>query len=94
MKSVSYPINLPEDLYGEIRRTAKKTQLAMADVMRQAIKAGLPRVEEQFSPLAGLKPATDKELQACYSKPNPEFDALEHHCAQLKIKTKSPFEDE
>lgn len=74
---------MPKDLERQIRDTAKKTRLSMADVMRQSMIAGLPIIEASLSPLAGLRPLTQEEVRQCYVEPNPEFDALEHHMASL-----------
>jgi hypothetical protein len=30
-----------------------------------------------------MKPFTEEECRLAYRTPNPEFDALEHHCASL-----------
>ncbi len=82
------PLAMPADLLAEVKRTAEVTHLSSADIMRQAIKAGLPRVREALgvdSVLGGLKPFTKAEAEACWGQPNEEFDALEHHCAKLPV---------
>lgn len=81
------PLAMPADLLDEVRRTADDTHLSSADVMRQAIKAGLPRVREALAVkgsglTTGLKPFTKEEARKAFG-PNAEFDALEHHCARL-----------
>ena len=38
MKSTTYPVAMPDDLLGEIRRAAEQTKLSMADVIRQSTK--------------------------------------------------------
>jgi hypothetical protein len=80
MKSDIFPLAMPETLLGEVRSTAKKTGLSMADVMRQSVKLGLPALVRE---LAGqeLKPFTKAEARQCWEEPNDEFDALEQHCA-------------
>ena len=64
------PLAMPADLLAEVRRTADDTHLSSADVMRQAIKAGLPRVREALTPkpsiLDGLKPLSKAEIEACW----------------------------
>jgi hypothetical protein len=42
------PLAMPPDLLAEVKRTARDAQLSSADVMRQAIKAGLPQVREKL----------------------------------------------
>ncbi len=82
MSSSTIPLAVPVDLLGKVRSAAKRTGLSQADVMRQSIKLGLPKLLES---LAGkeLKPLTREESRRCYEKPNPDFDALESHCASL-----------
>jgi len=80
MKSITYPLSMPEDLYGEVKRTAEKTGLSMADAIRQSVKLGLPKLEQELS---GLKPLSKEECRKAWEVPNAEFDALEHHCASL-----------
>ena len=82
---------MPEDLYEEVRRIAARTGLSMADTMRQSVRLGLPKLEEQLSLRPELKPFTRDEIRRAYEVPNPEFDALEHHCAQLPVP--APEED-
>ena len=81
---------MPPDLIKEVRRAAKRTGLSMADTMRQSMKIGLPQLIEK---LASDKPVplTEEELRLAYCTPNPEFDALEHHCASLP---KRPLEED
>jgi hypothetical protein len=54
----------------------------MADIMRRSMKAGLPKVVEQFG-RTKLKPLTAEEARLAYETPNPKFDDLERHCARL-----------
>ena len=82
MKSETYPLAMPADLLGEMRNAAKQTNLAMADAMSQSMRLGLPKLLEQLSGKQ-LKPFTVDECRRAYRTPNPEFDALEHHCASL-----------
>ena len=80
MKTDTYPLAMPEDLLNEVRHAAKATGLSLADAMRQSMRLGLPKLEEQLA--ARIKPMTPEERRQCM-EPNPEFDALEHHCANL-----------
>jgi hypothetical protein len=85
MKADTYPLAVPADLLGEVRRASQDLGLSMADIMRQSMKLGLPKLREQLSPgpLENLKPLSKTESRRCFQKPNREFDALEHHLAAL-----------
>ncbi len=87
MKSATYPLAVPSDLLGEVRKAAQLTGLSMADTMRQSIKMGLPKLVEQLSPdpRKDIKPFTEEECQQCWGagSADVEFDALAAHCAQL-----------
>ena len=80
--SKPYPLVVPDELKQEIRSAAQRTGLSMADIMRQSMKAGLPKVVEQFGRSA-LKSFTAEEARLAYQTPNPEFDDPERHCARL-----------
>ena len=82
MKTETYPLAMPEDLLKEMRQVAKDTGLSIADAMRQSMRLGAPKLKEQLSDNQ-LKPFTKEEARQCWEVPNPEFDALEHHCASL-----------
>jgi hypothetical protein len=82
MKSETYPLALPPDLLREMRQAAKRTNLSIADAMRQSMRLGLPKLLEQLS-RNRLKPFTKEETRLAYQTANPEFDDLEHHCASL-----------
>ncbi|HEY3915016.1 MAG TPA: hypothetical protein VGN61_11065 [Verrucomicrobiae bacterium] len=85
MKTDTYPLAVPPELLGELRRASKDLGLSMADIMRQSMKLGLPKLREQLTPdtLKSIKPLSKAESRRCYERPNPEFDALEHHLAGL-----------
>ena len=91
MKQVTYPLGLPKDLYDEVKRTAEKTNLSIADPIRQSIKLGLPALQQQLSGLK-LKPMTEEECRQAWEVPDPEFDRLANHCANLPAP--SPPKDE
>jgi hypothetical protein len=40
----------PPDLLGEVRQASQDLGLSMADIMRQSMKLGLPKLREQLSP--------------------------------------------
>ncbi len=85
MKANTYPLAIPSDLLGEMRRASEDLGLSMADIMRQSMKLGLPKLREQLSPspLKDLVPLSRDEARICYEESNSEFDALEHHVAAL-----------
>jgi hypothetical protein len=85
MKSETYPLAMPPDLLRKMRQAAKRTNLSMADAMRQSMRLGLPKLLEQLS-RNQLKPFTKEETRLAYQTPNPEFDGLEHHCVSLPKK--------
>ena len=49
MSQITYPLGLPKDLLDEVKHAAKETGLSTADVMRQAIKFGIPKVRQALS---------------------------------------------
>jgi hypothetical protein len=85
MKKDTYPLAVQPDLLEEVRRASQDLGLSMADIMRQSMKLGLPKLREQLSPgpLKNLQPLSSAESRRCYRQPNREFDALEHHLAGL-----------
>lgn len=82
MKTETYPLAMPKDLLERVRRTAKVTGLSLADAMRQSMKLGLPRLEEQLS-TGKIEPMTPAECRECWATPDPEFDPIATHCASL-----------
>jgi len=85
MKSETYPLAMPRELLAEVRKTAKKTGLSVADAMRQSMKLGLPRLREQLAPKGQpLKPLSRAEARQAFA-PDPEWDALEAAMARLPI---------
>jgi hypothetical protein len=42
----TYPLGLPDELMEAVKRTAADTHHSMADVLREAIKLGLPQLRE------------------------------------------------
>ena len=49
MGMTTYPLPVPDDLLKAVKRAAKKTGLSQAATMRQAIKLGLPKVQQGLS---------------------------------------------
>jgi hypothetical protein len=85
MKTDTFPLAVPPDLLGEMRSASEDLGLSMADIMRESMRLGLPKLREQLSPdpLKNLRPMPKAESLQCYRRPNAEFDALEHHLASL-----------
>jgi hypothetical protein len=85
MKTDTYPLAVPPDLLGELRRASQDLGLSMADIMRQSMKLGLPKLREQLAPEPPkkLNPLSKAESRRCYQRPNREFDSVEHHLAGL-----------
>jgi len=85
MKNATYPLAIPPDLLADVRRTARKTGLSVADAMRQSMKLGLPKLREQLSGTDALKPFSPAESRRAFA-PDPEWDGLEAAMAQLPFK--------
>ena len=85
MKANTDPSAIPSDLLGEMRHASEELGLSMADILRQSMKLGLPKLREQLAPnpLKGLLPLSPDEARICYGESNSEFDALEHDLAGL-----------
>jgi hypothetical protein len=76
---------MPADLLAKMRDAARRSNLSIAEVMRQSMSLGLPSLLKQTSETP-IKPFSAEECRLAYRKPNPEFDALEHHRASLPKK--------
>jgi len=70
-KSSSYPLLLPVDLQKQIKKAAKQTALSQADLMRQALRFGIPEVVARIGvevPLINVKPFAAGTLADIYRK--------------------------
>jgi hypothetical protein len=78
MKSTTYPVAMPDDLLGEIRRAAEQTKLSMADVIRQSTKLGLPRLREQMSVgrVTNVDPLPDKVARKLYQEREDDMKSI------------------
>jgi hypothetical protein len=47
MKSETYPLAMPADLLAKMRDAAKRSNLSIAEVMRQSMSLGLPSLLKQ-----------------------------------------------
>lgn len=70
MKTEVYPLAVPVDLYKQMRKAAKETGLSIADIMRQSLRAGFPRICEQLGTgrITNVEPLPDKVAQRLYSR--------------------------
>jgi hypothetical protein len=60
---------MPDELLASVREVAEQTDLSQQDVMRQAIKAGLSKVREQFGArVTNVEPLSDAEWVRIYSR--------------------------
>lgn len=79
MATVSIPLAVPPDLLENIRSAARDTGLSQADVMRQSMKMGLPKLREQFKASSGrvtnVDPLPRRELEKIYARRD-ELDAI------------------
>jgi hypothetical protein len=77
MKSEIYPLAMPRSLLKEVRSAAKTTGLSMADVMRQSMKVGLPKVREQLSGrVTNVDPLPDRELNQLYTDREEDIESI------------------
>ena len=81
MASTPVPVAVPDDLLRELKIAEKVTGLPRAEVMRESIKLGLPKLLEPYQAPAGLKPFTKEEARAAFG-PDPYWDALEEKLAR------------
>jgi len=82
MATTPYPLAMPPDLLKQVKQAARETGLSQADVMRQSIKAGLPKVRQQFQADRNISPLTKAEAKRAFG-PDPYWDKLEAHMAGL-----------
>jgi hypothetical protein len=78
MKTEIYPLPVPLDLYNEIRTAAKKSGLSIADIMRQSLKAGFPRICEQLGTgrVTNVDPLPDKVLRKLYAERDDDEEGI------------------
>ena len=76
----------------EVERTAKTVQLSKADVMRQSMKLGLPRLREQLSAKSGrvtnVEPLPKAILNRLYKERDDDTEAIKQFIAA------QPFHEE
>ena len=77
MKSDIYPLAIPRSLLKEVRSAAKSTGLSMADVMRQSMKVGLPKVREQLlGRVTNVDPLPERELERLYTDREEDAESI------------------
>ena len=83
MKSETYPLAMPPDLYVEVRRTAKQTGLSLAEAMRQSMKLGLPKLRDQLAVgrVTNIDPLPAKVARRLYSMPDDDTDGIKQFMA-------------
>ena len=68
--STQYPLQLPDELMAEIESTSDATHLSKADVMRQSMRLGLPRLREKLTAaeerLTNVDPLPERVLKRLY----------------------------
>ena len=70
MKTEVYPLGMPIELYEKVRTASKDTGLSMADVMRQSLALGIPRLCEQLKAgrITNVDPLPEKVLRKVYAE--------------------------
>lgn len=48
MNKAIIPLSIPEPLHKEVRAVAERAYVSQAEVMRQSIRAGLPKVSRAY----------------------------------------------
>jgi hypothetical protein len=91
MATSTIPLAVPDELLEEVREAASKVGLSQADVMRQSIKLGLPRLMELLN-VDGLKPLTSEEARIAFG-PDEYWDPLEKALARHPRRRSVPEAD-
>jgi hypothetical protein len=75
------PLSVPDELLAEVRKTAKRTNLSMQDVIRQSTRLGMPRLCEQLAApaqrLTNVEPLPRKVLEDIYSRPERDEEGID-----------------
>ena len=77
--STIIPLAMPDQLHKLVREVAKETEPSQAEVMRQSMKLGLPKLREQLVPgrLTNVDPLPKKVLVQIYSRPERDEKRLD-----------------
>jgi hypothetical protein len=85
MATTPLPLAMPEDLLKEVRTVASETGLSNADVIRQSIKLGLPKLREQLRTERGrvtnVDPLPAKMLNRLYAEREDEETSIRRFIA-------------
>lgn len=78
MKSVNYPLAMPVEFLGELRKAARETGLSTASVIRQSAKLGLPKLLEQMGAgrVTNVTPLPDKVARELYDQRKDDTDSI------------------
>jgi hypothetical protein len=89
VKTVIYPLPMPQDLYDEVERTARQTRLSKADTMRQGLALGLPTLRERLSNperVTNVDPLPKKVARKLYAMRDDDEDSIQLFMkAQAKV---------
>jgi len=77
MSQITYPLGMPKDLMKEVKDAAKETGLSTADVMRQAIKFGVPKVRQALSTEEDMSETMADTWEKLGPAPRVNYDAIE-----------------
>lgn len=77
MSQITYPLGMPKDLMKEVKDAAKETGLSTADVMRQAIKFGVPKVRQALPTEEDVSEAMADTWEKLGPAPRVNYDAIE-----------------
>jgi hypothetical protein len=85
MKSTQYPLQVPDELMAEVESTAKSVHLSKADVMRQSMKLGLPKLREQLQSSAdrvtNIDPLPAATMNKLYGEREDDEDSIRQFIA-------------
>src|SRR5712692_2434113 len=76
--STQYPLQVPEALMAEIESTAESVHLSKADVMRQSIKLGLPKLRQHLGAgrVTNVEPLPPAVLERLYRERRDDDPAI------------------
>jgi hypothetical protein len=79
VKTITYPLPLPEELYREVERTAKETRLSRADTIRQSLALGLPSLRERLATsgrVTNVDPLPKAVLERLYKRRDEDLESI------------------
>ena len=80
MSQVNYSLGLPKELLQEVKNAAKEIGLSTADVIRHAIKFGVPKVRQAMSVVEGMSETLGDTWERLGPAPRVNYDALQQMC--------------